>query len=40
LYLVTLTVSWVDRNKPYSISVNTMLDGETLAEESGAGTGQ
>ena len=39
LYLVTLTVSWVDRNRPYSISVNTMLDGETLSEESGAGTG-
>jgi type II secretory pathway pseudopilin PulG len=40
LYLVTLTVSWVDRNRPYSISVDTMLDGETLSEESGAGTGQ
>ena len=39
LYLVTLTVSWVDRNRPYSISVNTMLDGETLSEESSAGTG-
>ena len=40
LYLVTLTVSWVDRNRPYSISVDTMLDGETLSEESSAGTGQ
>ena len=40
LYLVTLTVSWVDRNKPYSISVDTMLDGETLSAESSAGTGQ
>ncbi|MHC4325606.1 MAG: type IV pilus modification PilV family protein [Planctomycetota bacterium] len=40
LYLVTLTVSWVDRNRPYSISVDTMLNGETLPEESGAGTGQ
>ena len=40
LYLVTLTVSWVDRNRPYSISVDTMLNGETLSEESGAGTGQ
>jgi hypothetical protein len=39
LYLVTLTVSWFDRNRPYSISVNTMLDGETLSEESGAGAG-
>jgi len=27
LYLVTITVSWVERNRPYSISVNTMLDG-------------
>ena len=40
LYLVTLTVSWIDRNRPYSISVDTMLNGETLSEESGAGTGQ
>jgi len=40
LYLVRLTVSWVDRNKPYSISVNTMLNGQTLSEESSAGTGQ
>ena len=40
LYLVKLTVSWVDRNKPYSISVDTMLDGETLSEESSSGTGQ
>ena len=38
LYLVTLTISWVDRNKPYSISVDTMLNGETLAEESGTET--
>ena len=27
LYLVTITVSWVDRNRPYSLSVDTMLDG-------------
>ncbi len=40
LYLVTLTVSWVDRNRPYSISVDTMLNGETLSEEGSAGTGQ
>jgi len=40
LYLVTLTVSWVDRNRPYSISVETMLNGETLSEASSAGTGQ
>jgi len=40
LYLVTLTVSWVDRNRPYSISVDTMLNGETMSEESSAETGQ
>lgn len=40
LYLVRLTVSWVDRNRPYSISVETMLNGQTLTEESSAGTGQ
>lgn len=39
LYLVTLTVSWVDRNRPYSISVDTMLNGETLSEESTGQTG-
>lgn len=40
LYLVTLTVSWIDRNRPYSISVDTMLNGETMSEESSAETGQ
>ena len=33
LYLVKLTVSWIDRNRPYSISVDTMFNGETLTEE-------
>ena len=27
LYLVTITVSWVDGKRPYSLSVDTMLDG-------------
>ncbi len=27
LYLVNITVSWVEHNRPYSISANTMLDG-------------
>ncbi len=27
LYLVRVTVSWVDRNRPYSVSVDTMLNG-------------
>jgi prepilin-type N-terminal cleavage/methylation domain-containing protein len=39
LYLVKLTVSWTDRNRPYSISIDTMLDGETLSEEGSAGAG-
>jgi len=30
LYLVTITVSWVEHNRPYSISVDTMLDGITI----------
>ena len=40
LYLVILTVSWVDRNRPYSISVDIMLNGQTLSEESSTETGQ
>lgn len=27
LYLVSITVSWVERNRPYSITVETMLNG-------------
>jgi len=27
LYLVNITVSWAERNRPYSISVETMLNG-------------
>ncbi len=30
LYLVTITVSWIDGNRPYSISVDTMLDGVSV----------
>jgi len=30
LYLVTITVSWIDGNRPYSLSVDTMLDGISL----------
>ena len=40
LYLVTVTVSWIEGNRPYSLSVDTMLDGETLMEESSAETAQ
>ena len=27
LYLVTITVTWMERNRPYSITAQTMLDG-------------
>jgi len=30
LYLVTITVTWVDHKRPYSLSVDTMLDGITI----------
>ncbi len=30
LYLVTITVTWVDYKRPYSLSVDTMLDGITI----------
>ncbi|MCP4612553.1 MAG: prepilin-type N-terminal cleavage/methylation domain-containing protein [Planctomycetes bacterium] len=30
LYLVTISVSWVDGNRPYSISADTMLDGVSM----------
>jgi len=30
LYLVTITVSWVEHNRPYSLSVDTMLDGMSV----------
>ena len=33
LYLVRITVSWVERNRPYSVTVDTMFDGESLMEE-------
>jgi len=28
LYLVTITVSWLERNRPYSMTVQTRLNGE------------
>jgi prepilin-type N-terminal cleavage/methylation domain-containing protein len=37
LYLVRITVSWVERNRPYSITVDTMFDGEALMEEAEGG---
>jgi len=29
LYLVTITVTWAERNRPYSVTVQTMLNGES-----------
>lgn len=36
LYLVTITVTWVEANRPYSLVVDTMFDGTTLTTESGS----
>ena len=33
LYLVTITVGWVEANRPYSLIVDTMFDGTTQTEE-------
>ena len=30
LYLVTITISWVNHNRPYSLTVDTMLDGISI----------
>ncbi len=41
LYLVTATVNWVEANRPYSLIVDTMFDGTTVADLTAAtGTGQ
>ena len=41
LYLVTATVNWVEANRPYSLIVDTMFDGTTVADLAAAtGTGQ
>jgi prepilin-type N-terminal cleavage/methylation domain-containing protein len=41
LYLVKTTISWVEANRPYSLVVDTMFDGTTLASfDAGMGTGQ
>ena len=43
LYLVTITVTWAEGNRPYSVSVQTMLNGMSTfveaAEETGTETG-
>lgn len=41
LYRVTITVTWLDRARPRSLVVETMLNGESLVlEEEGEGEGQ
>jgi len=35
LYLLTMTVSWVENNRPHSISVQTMLNGTSLYATTG-----
>ena len=40
LYLVTATIGWVEGNRPYSLSVDTMLDGMTLSSDVDTGTEQ
>jgi prepilin-type N-terminal cleavage/methylation domain-containing protein len=37
LYLVTITVTWVDRNRPYSLAVQTMLNGKSTYAETATG---
>ena len=33
LYLVTITVGWVEANRPYTLTVETMFDGTTQTQE-------
>jgi prepilin-type N-terminal cleavage/methylation domain-containing protein len=43
LYLVMATITWVEANRPYRLSVDTMLNGTTVAGETtstGTTTGQ
>jgi hypothetical protein len=35
LYLVTITVTWVERNRPYSVSVQTRFNGESTYVNTG-----
>ena len=39
LYLVRITVTWIEGKRPYSISVDTMFDGIIPMEESEGGSG-
>lgn len=39
LYLVKITVTWLEGKKPYSLTVQTMLDGTSVATDTGTSTG-
>ncbi len=39
LYLVTITVGWVEANRPYTLTVETMFDGTTQTQETTAAQG-
>jgi prepilin-type N-terminal cleavage/methylation domain-containing protein len=39
LYLVTITVSWFEHNRPYNVTVETMLNGVSMYAQSGTDTG-
>lgn len=39
LYLVTITVTWAEGNRPYSVSVQTMLNGMSTYVEAATATG-
>jgi hypothetical protein len=39
LYLVTITVSWIEHNRIHSVSMDTMLDGVSLYSETETDTG-
>jgi len=38
LYLVTITVSWLEHNRPYKVTVETMFDGVSLYSQTGTET--
>lgn len=40
LYLVRITVTWLEGRKPYSVTVQTMLNGASLVAETGMETGE
>ena len=39
LYLVKITVTWLEGKRPYSVTAQTMLNGASLALETQSGTG-